>query len=169
MFRAIRWTLGGLGLALLLGGGASIFWRPAREVLYALERSPITCHSAGCIALYRVEVGNTGRELQPEVRVRLHAGIVSTAVLPPRARDFGKIDRPVRVEEDGGVRTFALGALQPEERVDLAFALQRPEPAAFPAWEEILVAVEAPDASVARGSPAWTMLLRVWYSLVRVF
>ena len=166
MFRKIRWTLAAVGLVILVGGGASIFWRPAHEVVYELSRSPITCGRFGCVALYRLEVGNTGREVQPEVLVRLQAKLLDTATLRPQARDFGKVDRAVQVSDADGVRTYALGPMRPEQRVELSFVLHRPDPQAFPGWDEILVAVEGAHGAVHAGSPAWTILLRIWYSLL---
>jgi hypothetical protein len=118
------------------------------------------------VALYRLEVGNTGREVQPEVLVRLQAKLLDTATLRPQARDFAEVDRAVQVSDADGVRTYALGPMRPEQRVELSFVLHRPDPQAFPGWDEILVAVEGAHGTVHAGGPAWTILLRIWYSLL---
>lgn len=169
MVRAIRWTLGGLGAALLLGGGALIFWRPAHEVLYTPSRTPIVCHRLGCTALYRLEFGNTGRAGQPHVRLRLRAAVLDTAPLPPHVRDFGKFERPAAVSDADGVRTFVVTSVEPDQRVELSFVLQRPEPGAFPAWDDVLVGVEAAHGAARVGNPALTALLRVWYRIAAIF
>ncbi len=168
MLRGIRRTLAVAGVAILAGGGASIFWHPAHEVLYTASRSPVTCYRDGCLALYQLEVGNTGRAMQPDVRLRLRAAVLP-ATLPPQVRDFGKVDRPVAVSEADGVRTYALGPLPPDQRVVLSFALLRPEPAAFPSWDDILVGVVAAEGTARPGHPAWTTLLRIWYALAHPF
>jgi hypothetical protein len=167
--RAIRWTLGALGAVLLLGGGASIFWRPTHEVLYTPSRAPIVCQPSGCTALYRLELGNTGRAGQPHVRLRLRSDVLDTASLPPRVRDFGKFERPAAVSDAGGVRTFDVPSLEPDQRVELSFVLQRPEPAAFPAWGDVLVGIEAAHGTARVGNPALTALLRVWYRIAAIF
>lgn len=164
MRRRIRWTLAGAGLVLLLGGGASIFWRPAQEILFSPDPPLRSCAATGCVALYRLEVGNTGRAPQEEVRIRLRSDALAGAVLGPRARDFGKLDRPVRVSEADGVRTIALGRLEPEARVDVSFVLRGPATQPPLPWERILVGVEG-AGRVRRGSPGWVMLLRVWYAV----
>lgn len=169
MLRGIRWTLAAAGGGLVLAGGASIFWRPGHEVLYAASRSPITCQASGCLALYQLEVGNTGHAPQPDVRLRLRTAVMATAPMAVHVRDFGKVDRPFAVTDGDGVRTYALGPLPPDRRVVLSFVLIRPDAGALPAWDAILVGVEAAEGRARPGNPGWTTLLRIWYSLARVF
>jgi len=125
VLRETRWTLVGVGLLMLVAGGVSIFSRPARELLYDPALPAGACSSLGCVFLYRLEVGNTGREPLEQVLVRLRAPVLATAPIRPSVRDFGKFDRPAEVSEAGGVRTYALGRLNPEDRVDLSFVLRR--------------------------------------------
>jgi hypothetical protein len=164
--RAIRWTLGVLGGLLLLAGGGSIFWQPADEVLYAAWRGPLACHSAGCVAIYTLEVGNTGREPQPDVRVALRAASLGG---PPgvRVRDFGKVDRRHTVSEAAGIRTYGLGPLAPGDRVELSVTVLRPDREGFPEWEAMLAGVEPARGRAHAGNPGWTMLLRIWYMFAR--
>jgi hypothetical protein len=170
MVRPIRWALIVIGAGLLLAGGASIFWAPAHEVLYAVSGPTGTCtDGAGCVGLYSLEVGNTGRDLQPEVRVRLRAAVVDAAILPPTVRDYGKVDRPVRVAREGEAVTFVLGPVKPEERVVVSFVLRRESRAALPAWDQTLVAVEPARGSALPGSPGGVALLRIWYTIARAF
>lgn len=169
MRRGIRWALAAVGVGLLLTGGASIFARPSHEVLYAASRSPVVCQPSSCLALYRLEVGNTGHATQPDVRLRLRAAVLDTVPVPARVQDFGKVDRSVAVTDAAGVRTYALGPLAPDRRVVLSFTLFRPDTGAFPGWDEILVGVEPAVGPALAGHPAWATLLRIWYALARPF
>ena len=170
LVRPIRWALVAIGGGLLLAGGASIFWTPADEVLYAASGPTGTCTDrAGCVGVYSLEVGNTGRDLQPDVRVRLRAAVVDTAILPPKVRDYGKVDRPVRVTRKGETVTFALGPVKSDERVVVSFAQRRERRETLPAWDQTLVAVEPARGSATPGNPGGTVLLRMWYTIARAF
>jgi hypothetical protein len=170
MVRPIRWVLTALGAGLLVGGGASIFGTPAAEVLYAASGPTGTCtERAGCVGLYSLEVGNTGRELQPEVRVRLHAAVVDAAILPPTVRDQGKVDRPFRVTREAEAVTLALGPVKPEERVVVSFVLRGERLEALPPWDRTLVAVEPARGAAFPGNPGGVVLLRIWYMIARAF
>jgi len=137
-------------------------------VLYDASRLPVVCQGSRYVAPYELEVGNTGRAPQPDVRLRLRAAVVAAAPTPVHVRDFGKLDRPFAVTDGDGIRTYALGPLAPEARVVLSFVLIMPSPAGFPAWEDILVGVEPAEGKAYPGNPGWTALLRIWYSLARV-
>ena len=154
----------------ILAGGASIFWHPADETVYDASGPIRSClREHGCIGVYRLEIGNTGRRLQPDVRVRLHAAVLDTAIMRPKVRDYGKFDRPARVTRDGPVVVYALGSVEPDERVELSFVLQRPTIEALPAWPETLVSVEPEHGAALPGSPGFIVLLRMWYAIARVF
>jgi hypothetical protein len=103
------------------------------------------------------------------VIVRLRREIVEGAILPVKARNYGKIDRSVRVWDEGSVRAYALGRLESQARVELGFVLHGKTPDAVVSWTEILAGVEAPGAAVSVGSAGWTMLLRAWLAIFRVF
>lgn len=169
MFRAVRWGVIALGLALLASGGVSVFWQPSREVLYDLASPAGACTQLGCYFLYRLEVGATGREPVEQILVRLRSSVSAALPIAPRVEDFGKVDRPVEVTEADGIRTYALGRLAPGHRVVLTFVLRRDDRRALPPWEAMFVAVEAPGAAVKRGNPAWVTLFRVWYSIFSAF
>lgn len=167
MRRPLRLGLAAVGLALLVGGGASIFWQPAHEVLYQLGGPQGACSTLqGCVLLYTLTVGNTGREPQAQVLVRLRADLAGRALLRPSVKTFGKIGRPVTVSEAGGVRTFALGPLPRDERVELSLVFAAPTREAAPAWDDLLVGVEAAQGRVWAGHPAWVTLLRMWYAIL---
>jgi hypothetical protein len=170
MVRPIRWVLAAIGAGVLFTGGASIFGTPADEVLYAASGPTGSCTDrAGCVGLYNLEVGNTGRGLQPDVRVRLQAAVVDSAITPPTVRDYGKVDRPFRVSREGQAVTFALGPVKPEERVVVSFVLRRERRDALPPWDQTLVAVEPARGPALPGNPGGVVLLRIWYMIARAF
>jgi len=157
------------GVLVLVTGGVSIFGQPHREILYQPEPPLVVCGKDGCTFLYRLEVGNSGSETQDEVVVRLRRDVVALAVLPVKVRNYGKIDRPVRVWDEDDVRAYALGRLESQARVEIGFALRGAPRAAAVPWSRILAGIEAPGSNVSVGSPGWTMLLRAWLAIFRVF
>lgn len=157
------------GVVALVTGGVSIFGQPAHEILYQAD-PPLTVGGAhGCTFVYRLEIGNSGVAPQDEVTVRLRRDVVEAAILPARARDYGKFEPPVRVWDEGDVRVYALGRLESRVRVELGFVLRGPTSDAAVPWERILAGVEARGASVRVGSAGWTMLLRAWLAIFSVF
>lgn len=171
MFPWARWgarALVAAGVVLLWSAGVSIFGQPAREVLYDAAAPLVACHPRGCVALYRLVVGNSGAEVQGQVTVRLRRAVVERAVLPVTVRDFGKLDRPVQVRDEGEARLYALGPVAPRGRVELAFALATPGRETV-AWDHVLLGVDAPGARVGAGDAAWVLVLRAWYAFLRVF
>ena len=167
--RWCRRALVAAGVLALVTGGVSIFGQPAREVLYQPDPPMTVCGSQGCTFLYRLEVGNSGAEAQDAVVVRLRRDVVEAAVLPVKVRDYGKLERPVLVRDEGDVRAYGLGRLESRARVDLGFVLRGPRADAAVPWTRILVEVEAPGARVKAGSAGWTMLLRAWLAVFSVF
>jgi hypothetical protein len=75
----------------------------------------------------------------------------------------------VRVRDEGDVRVYALGRLEPRMRVEVGFTLHGPRADAVVPWTQILVGVDAPGARVGSGSAGWTMLLRSWLAIFSVF
>ena len=158
-----------VGVVALVGGGISIFGQPAREILYQTEPPLAACGRGGCTFVYRLEVGNSGAETQDDVAVRLRRDVVDAAILPVKARNYGKIERPIRIWDEGDVRVYALGRLATQERVEIGFVLRSPTRDGLVPWSRILAGVEAPGSRVSRGSAGWTMLLRAWLAIFRVF
>jgi hypothetical protein len=167
--RWCRRALTVLGIVALVAGGISIFGQPAREILYQTEPPLTVCGREGCTFVYRLEIGNSGAEAQDEVIVRLRRDVVEAAILPIKARTYGKIERPVRTWDERDVRAYALGRLATEERVELGLVLRSPTRDGVVPWSHILAGVEAPGSSAAPGSAGWTMLLRAWLAIFRVF
>jgi hypothetical protein len=167
-----RWwrrTLVAAGAVLLLGAGVSIFGQPDREVLYQADPPLTVCTPSLCTTVYRLEVGNTGREPVERAVIRLRRAVVARAVLPVKARDYGKFERPVRVAEADGIRAYDVGRLESRVRVELSFVLSEPAPAAAVPWGEILVGVDAPGATVRAGHAGWVMVLRAWLAFLSLF
>jgi hypothetical protein len=175
-----RWcrpALVAAGVVALVMGGVSIFGQPGHEILYQPEPPLTVCGEHGCTFIYRLEVGNSGAEPQDEVIVRLRRDAVEAAILPVKARDYGKIERCVRVWDEGDVRAYALGRLESRARVELAFVLRGATRDAILPWPRtrhagtplLPAGVEAPGSSVSVGSAGWTMLLRAWLAIFRVF
>jgi len=167
--RWCRRALVAAGVVALVTGGVSIFGQPDREILYSADPPLTVCGTHGCTFIYRLEVGNSGAAAQDEVIVRLRRDVVEAAILPVKARDYGKLERRVRVWDEGDVRAYALGQLESRVRVELGFVLRGPTSDAVVPWTRILAGVEAPGASVSVGSAGWTMLLRAWLAIFSVF
>jgi len=167
--RWCRRALVAAGVLALVMGGVSIFGQPDREILYQPEPPLTVCGEHGCTFIYRLEVGNTGAASQDDVIVRLRRDVVEAAILPVKARDYGKIERRIRVWDEGDVRVYALGRLESRARVELGFVLRGATRDALVPWTRIVAGVDAPGSSVSVGSAGWTMLLRAWLAIFRVF
>ena len=165
MRRSIRWSLLAAGALLLAWGGVSIFSRPQREILYQTEGPNSTCVKAGCYALYTLQVGNTGDEVEPEVRLRFHDAALQRALMRPTVRAFGKVDRPAAVRKRGGERVYVLETVAPGERVEVSFVFRYDAGASPPAWEDLFLGAEAEAGNVKRGDPATITFARILYSL----
>ena len=172
MFDWARWcrrALVAAGALALVAGGVSTFGQPDREILYSADPPLTACGAHGCTFVYRLEVGNSGAAPQNEVIVRLRRDVLEVAALPVKVRDFGKIERRVRIWDAGDARAYALGPLEPRARVELGFALLGPRAESAVPWSRILVGVETPGSRVSAGSAGWTMLLRAWLAIFSVF
>jgi hypothetical protein len=165
MLRRVRWLLIGVGLLTLAGGGASLFAVPDYEVLYHANPPLPTCTTSFCLAIYTLEVGNTGSRQQSQVRIRLRSAPLSAAIMPPTVRNFGKVDRPVAVTDAEDVRTFALGSMRPGERVELTLVLRYKLGEESPSWNQVLAGVDAGQGKALSGDPAAITLGRIFVTL----
>ena len=164
MFGRIRWVLIAVGVLFLVTGGASIFSLPDHEVLYDPQAPLVSCTQSGCISIYILEVGNTGLEIQEHVRVRLRTAALRTPIFPPSVRTFGKVERHVEVHDEDEVRIFDLGAVKPQERIELRLVYQDGDRSARHDWREMLVSVDAAQGKVRQGNPGGVLLGRFLYS-----
>lgn len=160
-----RWTLIAIGALVLLRGGVSIFSFPEREVLYSPQPPLVVCTSESCFASYTLEVGNTGRTEPVDVRVVLRDEVVGGALLRPKARSFGKVDRPFATSAEDGTRAYTLTGVRPGERVELQMVLSVESHEAAPGWSDFLLAVESSAGEVQRGDAGSTTLARILFRL----
>jgi hypothetical protein len=141
--RWCRWALVAVGVVSLALGGVSIFGQPEHEILYEPNRPLTTCGPHGCTFIYRLEV--------------------------LKVQAFGVVDRRVRIWDEGHIRAYALGRLESRMRVELGFVLGGKTRDDAVSWTKILAGVEAPGSTASVGSAGWTMVLRAWLAIFRVF
>lgn len=169
MVRRLRWTLVAAGVLGLLGGGASIFSQPEYETLYGPEPPQVTCIApAHCIAIYTLNVGNSGSKEQENVSIGLRSAALANVILPPKVANFGVNPRSVRVREEAGVQTYELGRLKPRDRVRMTFTLRSASRDAAPAWSDLLAEVRAAEGDVKAGDAALVSAGRVFFSLTGI-
>ena len=169
VLKKLRWTLFAFGLLALWQGGASIFSMPDHEVVYETRPPFGPCTPERCFGIYVIEVGNTGSSMQSLLRVRLRDEPLSEALLQPKVRAYGKVDRPFAVSETEGVRTYRLPNVKPGERVELSFTLAAAEPESLPPWGDVLVGVDSSTGKVLPGGAASITLGRWLYRLLAVW
>ena len=148
MLRLLFWLLVVGGILLVLDGTLPVPGIARDEVVYATPPPVATCGPSGCIAVYTLEVGNVGRAAQESVRVRLRTDTLAMPVILPTVRRTGDTALSEAVEDRPGINAYPLGALGPEERVTLLFALRAPSRTMVADWDRLLVDV-APAAGSA--------------------
>lgn len=167
MSRALRmlvFVVGGLGLLGLL----SVGMLPAHEVVYDAQPPLLVCpQPARCYATYHLELGNTGSEPQPQVRIRLDAATLDGAVLRPTVMAFGVRRMPVRVTDVDGVRTLGIGPLAPRDRAELRFMLAVDGADAAPPWTALGLGIEPTKGPARPGSPAALTFGRMAFGVLR--
>jgi hypothetical protein len=156
----LRWIFLIVGGVTLWRAGISIFSAPDHEVLYAASQPVHTCVPQTCVTMLTLEVGNTGEEIQPNVRIRLKAAPLRQLQLPVKVLNFGKVARPVKMQESADERVYDLGALEPQKRVELQATFLSPPGQRGPAWDEILVAVEPSAGEAKVGNPGALLFAR---------
>jgi hypothetical protein len=166
VLRKMRWTLIAFGVLALWRGGGSIFAMPENEVVYEARPPIVNCVTDRCFGIHILEVGNTGSEMQSLLRVRLKEEVVSVALLPVKARAYGKVDRPFAVNESDGVRTYRLPNVKPGERIELNFLFSAEEPQGLPKWDDMLLGIDASSGEVLPGGAAPITLGRWIYRLL---
>jgi len=169
MLRFLFWVLVISVTVLFLNGTLPTPGIADEEVVYDTPPPIASCTGTGCIAVYELDVGNVGRSPQKAVRVRLRAGAIDDAVITPTLRR-GMVNSPVepQVDERSGVVVLPVGALEPEERVTVVFALRAPAHDAVKGWDRVLVGVE-PSAGAGRPGDAGELTMgRVVHAAGRV-
>jgi hypothetical protein len=164
MRRAVRWGLTIFATLFLWRAGISILRSPEHEVLYSAGSAFRTCVPSICTTMLTLQVGNTGTAAQENVRVRLQAEPLRDLMLPLKVRNFGKVDRPVKLQEIDGQRVYDLGLLEPQKRVEFQITFHGPPTAKAPAWPEILVAVEPASGEARPGAPDVVLFARMMHA-----
>ena len=155
------------GVFILLVCGISIFSIPAYEVMYNHSLLPVvSTNNSGTLHFHILEIGNTGRKQQQNVDILLSSHALSYQLLPPKAKNFGKVDRKVEITKDDQTTRIALGALEPGKRVEISLGLFYKEPGEEHDWDEIYKGIEIAQGEAIEGNPSWTTLGRTLY---RVF
>ena len=160
MLRVVRWGFAIVGALMLARAGITIFHTPRHEVLFSTQSPLRACVPKGCTTLMLLEVGNAGSKDQDNVRVRLRAEPLRNLQLPLKVRNFGTVDRPVKMTEADGQRVYDLGRLEPQKRVELRIVFVGKPDETAPAWDEILVGVEASQGEAHRGDPSLVQFAR---------
>lgn len=153
MVRFLFWV-GLLAIAwLVLTGSLPLPGVPDEEVVFATTPPVAACGSAGCLAVYTLEVANPGRSAQETVKVRLRADALANPAVPPTLRRAGDTSDLQAADERGTVAAYQLGQLVPEERVALVFALRAPARDAVPGWDRVFVGVEPAHGAARPADP----------------
>jgi hypothetical protein len=165
MLRVSRWAFGLIGALLLWRAGISIFRTPAHEVLFSAAAPMRTCLASVCTNLLVMQVGNTGSEPQENVRVRFRAVPLQASPLPMTVRNFGIVDRPVKMTEAAGERVYDLGRLEPQKRVEFKLLFVGKPGESLPSWDDLLVGVEPASGEARLGDPAVVRFARMMQAL----
>lgn len=153
MVRLLFWV-GLLAIAwLVLSGALPVPGVADEEVVFATTPPVATCGSAGCLAVYTLEVANPGRSAQESVKVRLRGDTLANPAIPPTLRRASETASLQAGTERGTTEAYQLGTLAPEERVALVFALRAPSREAVPGWDRVLVGVEPAHGSARPADP----------------
>lgn len=147
--------------------GVSLFHTPSSEVMYSHARLLLKeSKSGGQLASYRLNVGNTGREPQRNVRLRFSREAMDHALLAPAAYNSGVIRLPAALMSDKTSMTMDLGPMDPGQRVEVTFLLSYKQGEAPPEWEAVFLGAEPEKGKAEKGDPAMTMVGRAWFAAV---
>jgi hypothetical protein len=142
MLRFVFWAIVLAVGVLMLNGTLPIPGIADEEVVYTTPPPVSTCGPSGCIVVYTLEVANVGRSPQDSVRVRLREDAITTPMIAPTVRRASETALAPPATDRPGVEAFPLGAIAPEERVALVFALRTASREAAPGWDRVLVGVD---------------------------
>jgi hypothetical protein len=168
MIRFLFWLIVLLAAVLVLEGAVPLPGIAPDEVVYTTTPPVSTCGSSGCIAVYTLEVANVGRARQDAVRVRLRTDVLRTPVIAPTVRRASEAVLAATANDQPGIDLVPLGALAPEERVALVFAVRAPSRDAIVGWDRILVDVEPGMGAARPGDVAAITVGRVVHAVGRV-
>jgi hypothetical protein len=154
-----------VAVLVLAASGISLFHTPRAEVLYAPRCMQIATKDGAMLSIVTVEVGNTGRRPQEDVKLRFLKTAMDRAMLPPDAQNFGVSDRPISISREGTTTILALGALEPEKRVTVRLLLRYRAGETPHTWEQLFLGIEPAAGKARKGDPAMTAVGRAWFTL----
>jgi hypothetical protein len=149
MFRLLFWLVVIGVLYVVVSGIVPVPGVPTEEIVYSTPPPVASCGSSGCIAVYTLEVANTGRSSQDGVRVRLRSDALASPVVAPSVRRASEAVAVSAGSDRAGIEMYPLGQIGPEEHVALVFALRAASRETVPQWDRVLVGVD-PTAGAAR-------------------
>ena len=152
MLRLLFWLCVIGGTVLVLNGTMPLPGIPQEEVVYETPPPVVSCAASACIAVYTLEMANVGRSAQELVRVRLRSDAVETPLIAPTMRRGSENAVVESTSDRPGSETYALGRMEPEERVTLVFALRAGSRGAVPGWDRVLVGVDASSGAAHPGA-----------------
>lgn len=158
------------GILILIVTGISVFHVPRYEIVYNVQARTIlpgTGWAEATFASYVVELGNTGRRVQPRVGVRIQAGVLTNAITRPLVRNFGKRNRPYAVlpADGGGCLTLDIGAVEPDQRVRVEVLTRTSPGRQPPTADEAVPGIDA-LGQVRKGDPGSTEFARILFSIL---
>ena len=152
----VRWTVLVLAVLVLLLTGISLFRTPAYEITYSSRWMAMPAGDGRNAVMCTIEVGNTGRMPQENVRIHFLRSVLDHAVVPPSARNFGVTDRPLNVSRAGARATLELGPLDPEKRVTVSAIFIYMAADSVPPWHAAFRGMEPARGKAQIGDPGLT-------------
>ena len=149
--------------------GISLTAIPSMEVSYVAERNnPICVREGGCIGLYKISVGNTGRRLIDTINVRIDPRIVEETIIPLKVLDSGVVPRHYEAETKEGNHTITIKELPSGRRVDITFVLRENSVGDLPDPYQLLHDVTTSSGIVTRGAPDTIRFGRFLFALFQL-
>jgi hypothetical protein len=155
-----------------VGTGISLWHTPSDEVLFThtcLMIPPITNGSERVTVMHKIELGNTGKNVQDDVKVRLLRTAVKRSIRQPSVLNFDVSRCPFTMTENSDEIVIAIGRLEPEKRVTIT-VIPVYGPGVLPdPPSRVLLSVEPACGKARPGNPGMTIVGRAWFSLYDLF
>lgn len=162
----LRYGLTSCAVFFFLFSGISLFKVKEYELLYSANPPIITCLTDGCLMIYNLGIGNTGRKTQRSVRLTLANNPLTHALLPPKIRNFGKVSRESLVKRGATQTLIEVGDLEAGKRVELSLLLKYDTKEEAPSWSNILLRVDSANGEAQAGHPETVTFGRVIYGFL---
>ena len=159
-----QWTAFTLALLALTLIGLCLHHTPRYEVVYSSRWVAMPADKGRTSVLCTVEVGNTGRRPQDNVKIHFAKTAIDHVILQPTVKSFGVIDRPFWIRTSGMRTTISLGRLDPEKRVTVSFLLSYTAFENTPTWSSAFKGVEPARGKSKIGDPGLIMTNRGFFA-----